>query len=164
MSSNQTITDEDEALWKRYVETYNNYLSAGNEFNAKVSNKVAVLKNALRSGDSKLAIKVAELLEAEDLKQLFEELLGAASYSHGGTGTAQKLILSLPREWLLTNIEVYAEPFISSGDYEVYWALLTLYSKLDRDLTQRLAQRAVNQENIDIREAGEAFLTTDNSN
>ncbi|MEP7291790.1 MAG: hypothetical protein ABI835_08395, partial [Chloroflexota bacterium] len=143
------------------------FLAAGRDFNADITDKIAILKTAFRMNsfenrayrnNSALALNVAQLLKPEELQELFSELLGVASYYHGGAGFAQELILSLPHEWLLSNIEFYSEPLLRRADYETYSALLTLYSKIDRNLTRRLAQRAMNSDDADIHETGEDFL------
>jgi hypothetical protein len=81
-----------------------------------------------------------------------------ASFSHGSIQAVRKLILSLPRDWVLSRIEEVAEPILRSGDYDEYRRLLELYFELDRELASRLAARARAQEDEDVREAGEDFL------
>ena len=156
--SEQSTHNNDLTLWKHYVATYDAFLAAGRAFNIEVKDKVGTLKEAFRNGESRLALTVAELLKPEELEALFTELLGLASYSHGSAGSAQNLILSLPNEWLIANIETYSEPLLLTGDFETYRALLTLYFKIDRNLTRRLAEKALDNDDEDIREAGADFL------
>lgn len=152
-------SDSDNALWKHYVETYDAFLAAGMTFNAEVKDKVSVLKSAFRNGESRLALEIAQLLNEDDKKALFSELLGAASYSHGRARFAQEIILSLPHKWLLSNIEKYSVPLLVSADYETYRGLLTLYFKIDASITRKLAEQALSSEDEDIKDAGLDFIT-----
>jgi len=63
-----------------------------------------------------------------------------------------------PHDWLLENIEQYAAPLLAYDDDEEYRRLLELYSLIDRDLTLKLARRAAEHADSDIREADEDFL------
>jgi hypothetical protein len=47
---------------------------------------------------------------------------------------------------------------LEGATYEEYWAMLTLYNKIDAQLTRKLALRAAQSEDEDIRDAGETFL------
>jgi hypothetical protein len=158
MTTQQDI-NSDELLWQRYVETYNAFTNTSREFYENVSDKVEVVRVGMNShGGRAAAFNVLQNLSVEELQQLFDELLAFASYSHGLTHIAQTLILSLPHDWLLSNIEKSAKPILEIADYEEYRALLTLYYKIDRDLTRRLAQRAAMHDEPDIKEAGEEYL------
>ncbi|MCB9451006.1 MAG: hypothetical protein H6672_06175 [Anaerolineaceae bacterium] len=153
------IGDTDKFLWQRYVKAYNDFVEVSQELYANAFNKVELVRIGLNSSDGRsAAFNVLNNLGVEELQQLFDELLAFAAYSHGFTHIAHTLILSLPHGWLLSNIESYAEPILETGDFETYRAILTLYSKIDTGLTQKLAYRAIKHENIDIQEAGEDFL------
>lgn len=150
--------DTDSAIWKHYVETYDAFQAAGRTFNTDVKDKVSVLKSAFRNGESRLALEIVKLLNENDKKALFSEILGLASYSHGRAKLAQDIIISLPHEWLVSNIEKYSEPLLVSADYETYRGLLTLYLMIDASLTRKLAEQALGSEDEDIKEAGADFI------
>jgi hypothetical protein len=69
----------------------------------------------------------------------------------------REAILSLPKTWLLANIEKSAEGLLADGTDEEYRRLLELYIKIDDRLTEKLVKRALQHEDADIREAGEDF-------
>ncbi len=104
------------------------------------------------------ALSVAALLPVEKRQELLDELLTLASFGHSLTGEARRVILSLSQDWLLATIQTRAEPFLRLDDHEEYRRMLELFSLIDRDLTLRLAQRAVQHVDPDIREAGEDFI------
>lgn len=70
----------------------------------------------------------------------------------------RKGILAIPKEWVLHHIEQLAEPLLQLEDDWEYRRLLEVYELLDDSLKRRLAVRAKNHSNPDIREAGEDFL------
>ena len=81
-----------------------------------------------------------------------------ASFGHGSIEAVRDLILSLPRDWVINDIEREAEPLLQKGDYDEHRRFLELYELLDADMTQRLARRAAANPDPDIREAGEDHL------
>jgi hypothetical protein len=79
--------------------------------------------------------------------------------THGSSiQTGRYGITSLPRPWVLLNIEAAASPMLCSGDYWVYRRLLEVYWYLDVDLMRNLATRATENQCRDIQEAGRDFL------
>jgi hypothetical protein len=65
--------------------------------------------------------------------------------------------MTFPKEWLSQHIESAAEPLLNSQDEWIYRRLLEVYSCIERELTLRLARRAAEHPNPDIREAGDQF-------
>jgi hypothetical protein len=104
------------------------------------------------------ALEVAATLSIEERKELLGELISLASFGHGRTAMARRLILSLPHDWLRENMEAYAAPILEEGSDEEYRRLLELYSELDRDLTLRLARRAAASDDPEIADVGRDFL------
>jgi len=88
---------------------------------------LATLKSSSPGFPRILALEKASSLSVEEKKVLLPELMALASYSHGLTGRAWELILSLPHDWLVSNIEEYANPQLEVGGYEEYSAFLGLY-------------------------------------
>jgi hypothetical protein len=154
----QLHNKNDELLWKEFVDAYNAFTLASLEFYSKAIQKVALVKSGIRNPTQRqAALRVAEDMKLEEKQELFSELLEVACFYHGLTQFAQKIILSLPHDWLLENIERYAEPILQRDDYEEYRGLLHLYVKIDTNLTKKLVERALKHDNLDIREAGEDF-------
>jgi hypothetical protein len=65
---------------------------------------------------------------------------------------------ALPRDWLLQNIERYAEPLLELEDEWEYRRLLEVYEHLDDDLVHRLAVRGLTSPQSGIREVGQEWL------
>ncbi len=152
------LSDSDLAVWNHLVESYRIYATASQEFLAGNVNRVGLLRNAIHNQDRLYAIMMLKFLHTSEIQQLFDDLVFLASSSHGSVGAVRNAILSLPREWVLAKIEPLAEPFLQNGSSDEYRRFLELYIKLDQALAQRLALRAANQEDEDIREAGMEFL------
>lgn len=70
----------------------------------------------------------------------------------------RKAILSLPRDWLLLNIERYAEPLLQLEDEWEYRRLAEIYEQLGRDLARHLALRGLASQDGGIREAAQDLV------
>ncbi len=67
-------------------------------------------------------------------------------------------IWSIPKEWILEHIEELAELLLKTEDEYEYRRLFEVYEKLDKGLVHKLALRALESPNSDIRETGKDFL------
>ena len=158
--------ESDEALWNGLVASHASFITAGREFARwrsevlqRAENPVRLVRDGLaKPTERSVAIEIARVLPKEQLKQLFPELVSLASFSHGLIGGARDLILSLPRDWTLTNIESVAEPILAQGGYEEFQRLIELYVALSPVLARRLAQRAIEHPDIDVVEVGRDCL------
>lgn len=155
---NQLVSNDSSVLWRRLVASHRALASVLQEFLAGGTQRVPVLREALRGGDRNTALYLAPSLPAPDRMELFPEWVFLASWGHGAIQVARDLIRSLPRDWVLARIEGEAEPFLRDGGDEEYRRFLELYELLDRDLALRLARRAAAHADPDVREAGEEFL------
>lgn len=153
------LTKEESVLWQRLVEKHSEFTLVIGEFFSTQTNRTKMLRYALLHGDIATALYVARNMKTEELVPLFEKFLFLASGSRGDVGAIRGIILSLPRDWVLSNIEKVAEPLLH-GDYadESYRRLLELYIELDKDLALKLAQRAAAHQDKEIQEAGQDFL------
>jgi hypothetical protein len=145
-------------LWERVSQSYKAFSLALQDFLSPEVNRVDIMKKELLDQDRVTAVYLLRYLTQEELIQLFNELVYLSSFSHGSVEIIRQIILSLPRDWVISNIKQVAEPIIKNGGYDEYRRLLELYLKLDHNLTTNLALRAINQEDSDIKEAGEDFL------
>lgn len=153
------LSDTDSDLWQRFVEAERAYTAARAHLLTESTSPVSVVRAGLDQPQGRsAALQVAASLPLEQRRELLADLLALAVYVHGLTREARKIILSLPREWLRANIEAYAEPILAHEDYEEYRGLLELYSHIGSSLTLRLAQRAAEHQDPDIREAGEDYI------
>jgi hypothetical protein len=102
-------------------------------------------------------LRLIEYLSLEEREYLFSDLLELSSVAHADLQLCHQVVLMYPHDWLLEHIEEMAERLLENGSYEEYRCLLELYIRIDNDLTQRLIDRALQQDDLDIIEAGEDF-------
>jgi hypothetical protein len=149
-----------EVLWGRLVEAELNASKAFRAFFSEGVDRVPWVRHGLRSGGMgrSAALRFFSYLTIPEQQQLFPDLVFLASSAHGSIDYVRDLILAMPRDWVLNNIEREAEPHLREGTYDEYRRFLELYGLLDAGMTQRLARRAVAHADPDIREAGEDYL------
>lgn len=150
-------TERDAALWRDFVAAHRALIMARMALHGPDVDRVALLRRALRDGEQATAVEMMGTLQPAELQQLFDELV-FLSLSHGYALKARDLIGSLPRDWVLSHIEEAAEVHLREGTYDEYRRILELYAVLDDDLTRRLARRAIEHRDSDIREAGADFI------
>jgi hypothetical protein len=155
---------DDSILWNKLCEADAVYIEACGQFFVNCKQHKIVIKEAL-STPSRRSTALRFLLfylDAEDRIEFFEQLVTIASSAHCDIELCRKVILTLPKDFVLANIEQVSEPLLLTSDpvyqYEEYRRLLELYIEIDRDITERLASRASQGEIEEIREAGEDFL------
>lgn len=150
---------EELVIWDRLVQSHQAFALASMEFLTGNVNRVALVRYGLRTGHGRhTAIYMLRSLKQIELQELFDDLMFCVSHGHGAVDAIREVILSLPREWVLARIEAAAEPLLIDATYDEYRRLLELYELLDPVLTQKLAMRAMQHWDPDIREAGEDFL------
>lgn len=156
-----------EVRWENFIKSFVARNEAEERLDSSITSlftdeidRVALLKKALgKPGIQRIAaLFIMNRLSSSELTRLFPDLVFLASWLHGQLQQVYDFIFSLPREWVLSNIEGVAEPLLESGTYEEYTAFLSLYSKLDSNLAVRLAHRAINHPDSDIQEVGKDFV------
>ena len=151
-------TEDDPVLWHKVFEREMAYIQARQDFIKNCTDRIGLIKKALHNPIERgTALRFIEYLNLEERQSLFDDLVDLASVSHSDIELCRKAILSLPKTWLLANIEKSAEPLLQDGTDEEYRRLLELYIDIDRELIQRLAIRALQHDDPDIREVGEDF-------
>jgi len=157
-------TENDTELWHKVFEKEIAYIQARQDFLNNCNDRIVFLKKALHNPSERgTALRLIEYLNLEEQQGLFDDLVDLALVSHSDIELCRKTILSLPKKWLLANIEKSAEPLLEDGTDEEYRRLLELYMDIDRKLAQSLAQRALEHGDPDIREVGEDFLSKNNN-
>lgn len=104
------------------------------------------------------ALALLQRMNGEEQKQLFPELIQLARAAHSPLAVVRQIIASLPREWVLGRIAAEVERIIGGEQYDDYWMLLELLAELDRDRAARLALRAAESADGEIRELGTESL------
>lgn len=74
----------------------------------------------------------------------------------------QKIILSLPKSYLVENIEAAAEPTLRHNNFLDWVSILSLYEEIDPQLSVRLAKRMVHHSDADLNEWGREHLEENN--
>lgn len=156
--SEQQPSENDTKIWRRLVESQKEFSLASQVFLRGDVNRVLLMKQALYSQDNATAFYFLPYLKQEELMELFDVLIPLASTGHGNVGRVREAILSLPHEWVIKNIEQLAEPLLAEGTYDEYRRFLELYCELDKGLALKLARRAAQHLDYDIKEAGEDYL------
>lgn len=151
--------ESDNVLWRKLLDSEIAFIKVRMSFYAHCTDKVAVIRKALRDPVQRgTALRTLFDMQIKERQQLFDDLVDLASVGHADIALCRKVILSLPRDWVVSHIESSAEPLLYQGTYEEYRRLLELYIDIDHDLAYRLATRALQNNDADIREAGEDFI------
>ena len=145
-------------LWQRVVDSHEEYARAFAAFLSQSTEKIDVLRKALRGNDRALAIQVVPSLSVDEKQSLFAEWVNLARGAHSPFMIAWRIIESLPREWVLQHIETEADAILQAEEETDYWMFLQLYARLDDSLMRKLARRAAAHADADIRELGQDYL------
>jgi hypothetical protein len=156
--------NQDTLIWQRFIQAYNAYITARRDV-VQQSNDLNILaKSSFNNLDERGAfVDILKYLTADQKIEIFDTLLTIGSNVHGHTTYFHECILSIPKQWLLENIETKAERLLKHGTYEEYRAIYEIYRQLDRDLVARLAHRASLSDDPDIKEAGDDMFEWLNS-
>lgn len=146
-----------ENKWQQLVESHLKFSRTLKEFFSDDIDRVAVLRQAFQRGEIATALYVAPYMPASELTQLFEQLVHIST-AHGYAGIAREIILSLPREWVLSNIERTINFLLAKGFADDYRRILELLFELDYELTRKYAQKAIDHPDEEVQEAGQDFL------
>lgn len=155
------MNEKDLQLWKDYVEASSNLMDAKRNLIQGATDKIEIIRVGMYSpsgAERDVALGLLRTLQTDELQMLLTELLAFAISQNGWTPIAQDFIFSLPKEWLLENLEAYSEPILANNDYDEYRQLIHLYSQISVDLAEKLAKRATAHHDPDIRKEGETFL------
>lgn len=146
-------------VWHDLNLHFHGLMKARLRFFAKDVDRVALIRFALEKVHVSTVMYIAPSLNELERQQLFPEWLENASCLHGYALAARDVILSLPREWVIANVEELAEPFLQDGTEDEYRRMLELYRALGaKDLVEKLARRATKHQDWEVREAGQDFL------
>ncbi len=148
---------DDTVIWKRLVNSYLDLSQALKEFFSQGRERVSLVREGFAQGDIPAALYVSRYMAVSELCQLFNELIHI-SISPAYAGTAREIILLLPKEWILSHIEEVVEPILQHDTEEEFRRIFELYLNLEKTLAYRLAERAINHPNKEIKEAGEDFF------
>ena len=162
MSETTALSQKQKDIWKRYQESYEVYIAATGTLFGELNPKerVEVVRWAFKNQQPRAALEATELMKPEERKELLDVLIGFTHANSRWREFVTKLILEIPRDWLVENIEKYTEPILDQfEDYTDYSGFLWVLHEIDQKLAIRLAERAARSTNYDVREIGEYYLT-----
>ena len=128
------------------------------KLDTKPGERIRTLKALLRGPDREVALKQIASLTLDEKEQLFPEWIHLARAAHSPFQVAWDAIESLPRDWVLRNIEKEVDAILANEEETDYWMFLQLYARLDQSLMRKLAQRAATHADPEIRELGVEYL------
>lgn len=153
------VQSEHLQAWKDFLASKQNVAARKTLFTACGPVVVELIRRGFaKPGERVASFKAAEGLTLEEQKELLPELVAMASWGHGLLNDAKALILKLPRDFVVANIEKAAEPILVKGEEEEYRKFLELYSELDKELTIKLARRAAGHDDEEVCEVGREYL------
>src|SRR6185503_9521175 len=113
-------TERARSLWSRLVECHRAFIDARMDMMNERGELVGLVRSGLDAPDERAtALEMVPFLPEASPKELFPELLALSSYAHGLTDAAIEIVATLPRAWVLENVEAYAEKLLEGG-YEEY--------------------------------------------
>jgi hypothetical protein len=151
-------TEPDLALWRRLAGAHQAWISAQADFFTKDVDRVRLLRWALANDDELTAFSLARKLHFQELMSLFDVWVYWAANSQSYIEVTHEIIKSLPRSWVIENIEPIVEPIVKRNDYHLYMMIFALYREIDRDLTLRLAKRALTHPESRVQSLGKHYL------
>lgn len=117
-----------------------------------------VRRSLARPDEKDVALEFVPALAREDQQELFEALLPRASeLDIGVINRAAKIILSFPRDFVVTKLE-QSLPFFLEDVERITAEVMELYFEADKSLARRLAERAATSDDEDRRDLGHFCL------
>jgi aminoglycoside phosphotransferase family enzyme len=121
----------DLTLWQELVNQAHAYQQANQAFFQNCQDRLAIIKKALHHPTQrKVALDFCCYLTLEERQSLLDDLVELASVGHSDIEQVRQIILSLPQNWLLNNIENSANQVLEKATDEEYRRLLELYVKI----------------------------------
>ena len=121
----------------------------------------AVLRSGLRNREEKdCVLRLVRNLGPEIREELLEEFVQLACQSSYVPSIlqAREILAALPRNRTVARFEHAIEPILASGDEWIYRRALEAAALLDVGLTLRIAERASQNQDPEIKNAGDEFL------
>lgn len=146
-------------IWEKLVICEERLNQARQTFLTQSEERIDSIRKALHNPTQRgTGLRLLDYLSLEERQQLFPDLLDLASVAHSDIQLCREAILSLPKTWVLEHLESEEKSILKNGTDEEYRRLLELYIQIDEEVTARLIQRALHNEDLDIQEVGEDFL------
>ena len=137
----------DEMFWLSIVSVTHQAISKIFVEWSKINNQTNILRQALNNPTvpgERYVVLVLLLLgrDNEVTKSVFDLLVDQASVGHSDIDICRLVIKSLPRKWVVDNIESVANKILSGAETEEeYQRFAELYEELDEELLKRLVDQ-----------------------
>lgn len=162
MMEQKQLTENDFTLWRNLRQAEMDFFAVRWQFLSGCTDRALVIGQALNNAsDRGTALRLLLYLDVKERLPFFDDLVSLASVDHSDIELVWEVILSLPKNFVLANIEKSVNTVLNKATQDVYVeyrCFLELYFKIDRQIAYRLAQRALQSEDEDVREAGEYFM------
>jgi hypothetical protein len=148
------------SLWDRLVVEFiqaNTTLQSYRDFFQAGIDRVGMVREALEKGDGNhraTAVALIQKMPGYEQERLLPELVQLARAAHGPVGAIRGILVSLPRDWVLANIDAEVDKGLTGEEYDDYWMFLELLAELDLERARQLAHRAAAHSDPEIRELG----------
>jgi len=165
MCTNGNNADElsrDSTLWTRLVDLRCGSIEAEASFLQEARDPLGYVRRALSGPPSRgveaiVALGLLHQMDVEDRMAVFSELLVLCLSQKFGN-MARSVVLTLPKDWLLANIEAASRCLIEKADDLEFFALLRLFKDIDLGLAIRLAREGARSADEDVMAVGSDFL------
>ncbi|MGO9468945.1 MAG: hypothetical protein ACLQIB_24090 [Isosphaeraceae bacterium] len=125
----------------------------------KIAAKADTMRAALGTPHQRgTALRLLLVLGDEMKMKVFRSLVELSSVGHSDVALCRSIIKSMPRRWVLNNIESIVRVVLQESDgEEEYRRFAELYVELDGALLERHVQRALAHPSEEVREVGSDF-------
>ena len=159
-SSNEP-RDSDEELWRLLAaaSSEKEFEIECARFMQRAREPYGQIRKRLRGSVPDIFTALGVLKIGDDVlrENFFDEILYRCKSLRFGR-FARSIVLSMPRSWVIANVEAAADKLLATADHLDFKLFLMLYEILDSQLALRLAKRAAVHDDFDIKETGVDFL------
>lgn len=157
--SENSLSSQDNILLQAFEQAWAAYQSSRTSLYEITTNSVGLAEYLLETNPKALSTWVyIERLKAEELKDLFDRLLGAACQTSNLIAFAIPILLRLPKQWLLEHLDTRIEPFMSKYQSEAYIATIEIYKRLDLGKALEWTKKAATSTDPHIKQVGDDFM------
>ena len=158
MAMKEITSSVGSVIWTRYLKAFKEFVTIEYNFLTEDIDRVMLLKHALHGEDWRAALFLIKSIKLDELQDILEDLIYLIYNRDSAYLEVCDLILKIPKDYLLSHIKDFIEPYFANATYYEYRKFLELFIKIDADLTEQLARKAIESKDYDMREAAEEYL------
>jgi hypothetical protein len=154
----------DATSWEHYIRRYREpdvpWQASADSFLRVAKDPIEVIRRGMHSNDGVEVLASLDLtsrIDAAERIKLFPEIFGKCLSQKFGLG-ARAILLSLPPEWLLENLETACINRLSIPDDEDFIMMLGILRNFDMPMAIRVATHALKSEDPEIRALAEGVV------